>query len=229
MSCTVPVTADPNTVAVFEGLPELFSHLLHSYGKRNWWPAKSPFEMMVGAILTQNTAWGNVERAIDSFGECLTPQFILSCEDSRLGEIIRPSGYYNQKAARLKTLARWFEGYGFDIGRVRAMPAELLRAELLALNGVGHETAYCLLLYAFDKPFFVVDAYTRRLFSRLGFSVPKEYDAFRCTIEASLPKELYLYNEFHALIVQHAKERCRAKPVCAGCPLLERCGYPGRG
>ncbi len=209
----------------YEGLPELFDTLLAAYGKRHWWPAQTPFEMMVGAILTQNTAWTNVEKALEGFGSHLTPQFILECGIEKLAEIIRPSGYYNQKAVRLKTLARWYEGYGFDIGRVRAQGNEVLRGELLGLNGVGHETAYSMLLYAFDKPYFVVDAYTRRLFERLGYPVPKAYDEFRLAIEQSIPRELYLYNEFHALIVAHAKERCKASPGCAGCPLAPRCKY----
>ncbi|SDM61518.1 endonuclease III domain-containing protein [Acetanaerobacterium elongatum] len=211
--------------AHYEGLTELFDKLLAAYGKRHWWPAQTPFEMMVGAILTQNTAWSNVERALAGFGENLTPQYILTCDEANLAEIIRPSGYYNQKAVRLKTLARWYEGYGFDINRVRAKSGEALREELLALNGVGHETAYSMLLYAFDKPYFVVDAYTRRLFERLGLTVPKDYDEFRLAIEASIPQDLYLYNEFHALIVAHAKEHCKVKPCCDGCPITSRCTY----
>ena len=204
-------------------LHDIYATLFDAYGTQHWWPARTPFEMMVGAILTQNTAWTNVERAIAAFGENLTPSFILSCDEATLADIIRPSGYYNQKAKRLKTLAAWYTGYGADIARVRAADGEHLRAELLALNGVGHETAYSMLLYAFDKPYFVVDAYTRRLLSRLGYALPAQYDALRLMIEQALPRDLTLYNEFHALIVTHAKQHCKAKPSCSGCPLAVRC------
>lgn len=204
-------------------LHDIYATLFDAYGTQHWWPARTPFEMMVGAILTQNTAWTNVERAIAAFGENLTPSFILSCDEATLADIIRPSGYYNQKAKRLKTLAAWYTGYGADIARVRAADGEHLRAELLGLNGVGHETAYSMLLYAFEKPYFVVDAYTRRLFSRLGFTLPVQYDALRLMIEQALPRDLTLYNEFHALIVTHAKHHCKAKPSCSGCPLAVRC------
>lgn len=210
---------------MYDSLYEVFPLLLAAYGPRHWWPAKTPFEMMTGAILTQNTSWANVERAIGNFGANLTPQFILKCDTAALAGVIRPSGYYNQKAARLKTLARWFEGYGFDIERVRAQAGETLRAELLSLCGVGQETAYSMLLYAFDKPYFVVDAYTRRLLERLGYALPGGYDELRLAIEESLPQDLYLYNEFHALIVEHAKRRCKKAPDCAGCPLARRCVF----
>ncbi len=201
----------------------VYRTLFHAYGEQHWWPARTPFEMMAGAILTQNTAWGNVEHAIAAFGDNLTPAFLLSCDDATLASLIRPSGCYNQKAKRLKTLAAWYMGYGGDIHRVRAANGEQLRAELLALNGIGHETAYSMLLYAFDKPYFVVDAYTRRLFSRLGYTLPTQYDALRLLIEQAIPQDIALYNEFHALIVTHAKHHCKAKPACTGCPLAARC------
>ncbi len=201
----------------------IFTLLLKTYGKRRWWPARTPFEMMVGAILTQNTAWTNVERAIAAFGDNLSPAFILSCDEQTLADIIRPSGYYNQKAKRLKTLAGWYMNYGGDINRVRACDGDQLRTELLALNGVGHETAYSMLLYAFDKPYFVVDAYTRRLLTRLGYRLPDAYDDLRVLLEQNLPRDLYVYNEFHALIVEHAKQHCKAKPLCEGCVLAPRC------
>lgn len=204
-------------------LADIFHILLGAYGRRNWWPARTPFEMMVGAILTQNTAWSNVERAISAFGDNLSPSFILSCDDEALANIIRPSGYYNQKAKRLKTLAKWYMSYDGDIERIRACDGEHLRAELLALNGVGHETAYSILLYALDKPYFVVDAYTRRLFSRLGYDLPADYDDLRLMIEANLPRDLYVYNELHALIVEHAKRHCKTRPACEGCVLADRC------
>ncbi|HEX2927117.1 MAG TPA: endonuclease III domain-containing protein [Ruminiclostridium sp.] len=204
-------------------LTEVFDRLHAVYGKRHWWPAGTPFEMMVGAILTQNTTWTNVEKAIENIGEKLSPEFIreVSCEE--LAGLIRCSGYYNQKAIKLKALTAWFEKYGFDIRKAMAEDGEALRAELLNVKGVGRETADSILTYALEKPFFVVDAYTRRLLYRLGFDIPTEYDDIRRFIEAGVPRELYIYNEFHALIVCHAKESCKKAPKCDGCPIEDIC------
>lgn len=206
-----------------EGLMDLYERLLKAYGRRNWWPAKTPYEVMVGAILTQNTNWGNVQKAIANFGERLTPEFVAGVPLEELAEILRPSGYYNQKAIKLKALTEWFKKYNYDIERVREVDGEVLREELLAVKGVGRETADSILTYALNKPFFVIDAYTRRIFSRLGYQVPKDYDAFRLEIEDRLPKELELFNEYHALIVGHAVKHCKKKSNCADCPLEDRC------
>lgn len=205
------------------GLMEIFETLLCAYGKRQWWPAQTPFEMMVGAILTQNTAWTNVEKAIANFGERLSPEYILSVSEEELASIIRPSGYYNQKAVKLKALAQWYAKYSFCIENARALEGNALREELLAVKGVGGETADSILTYALNKPFFVIDTYTKRIFHRLGYDIPGAYEEIRLQIEQSLPRDLYLYNEFHALIVEHAKRYCKKKPVCEGCPLETIC------
>lgn len=205
------------------GLLEIYDILLGRYGPRQWWPAETPYEMMVGAILTQNTAWRNVEKAILNLGDRLSPQFIASVSQDELAAIIKSCGYFNQKARHLQHLTGWFEGYGYDIERVREVEDGLLRRELLAVKGVGPETADSILLYALDKPFFVIDTYTRRLLERLGWEIPVRYDQLRSEVEAVLPRDIYVYGEFHALIVEHSKHHCRKSPLCAGCPLDHVC------
>lgn len=204
-------------------LMEVFELLYASYGKRHWWPAKTPYEMMVGAILTQNTAWTNVEKAIENMGDRLTPQFITMVGNEELAGLIRSSGYHNQKAIKLKALTRWFERYDYDIKKAMANDGASLRSELLSVKGVGRETADSILTYAMEKTFFVVDTYTRRLLYRLGLDIPKDYDDIRIFIEGNIPGDIYIYNEFHALIVCHAKEFCRKNPHCLGCPLEAVC------
>lgn len=202
---------------------EIYNLLLKAYGKRNWWPAKTPFEMMIGAILTQNTAWTNVEKAISNFGDRLSPEFIDAVSKEELAEIIRPSGYYNQKANRLKAITEWFKKYSYDIKNARQVDGKVLRKELLDVKGVGKETADSILTYALDKPFFIVDTYTRRILYRIGYDIPKGYDELRLKIEENVPRDLYIYNEFHALIVEHAKNHCKKVPNCEGCPLDAKC------
>lgn len=204
-------------------LHELFYTLLHAYNKRYWWPAKTPFEMMVGAILTQNTTWTNVEKAIAAFGERLSPAFIAEVPCAELAQIIRSSGYYNQKAIKLKALTEWYGKYEYTIEKAAQTDGELLRAELLSVKGIGRETADAILLYALHKPFFVIDTYTKRILHRLGYDIPATYDSLRLKIEESLPRDVYLYNEFHALIVEHAKRHCKKKPACEGCPAEAAC------
>jgi endonuclease-3 related protein len=178
---------------------------------------------MVGAILTQNTAWTNVEKAIANFGSKLNPAFIAAASHEELAQIIRPSGYYNQKAIKLKALVEWFAGYNYDIAQASAGDGQSLREELLAIKGIGPETADSILLYALNKPFFVVDAYTRRILYRLGYDAPDTYEGLQQQITASLQIDVYLFNEFHGLIVEHAKRYCQKRPTCAGCPLGVRC------
>lgn len=192
-------------------------------GKKSWWPANSAFEMMVGAILTQNTNWKNVEQALTNLGDNLYPQFILKTEHETLASIIRPSGYHNQKAKKLKSLCSWFKKYNFDVEKASAVNLKTLRKELLAINGVGGETADGILVYALNKKSFVIDAYTRRIFSRLGFNVPKDYDEFRLMFENAVPRDVETYDYYHGLIVEHAKEFCTKTPQCKGCPLNNVC------
>jgi endonuclease-3 related protein len=200
-----------------------YEKLFEAYGKQHWWPAKDPFEMMVGAILTQNTTWKNVEKAIHNFGTRLSPQFIIDIDEQSLIDIIKPAGFFNQKAKRLKTLSRWYELYNYNINQIRRQSGEVLREELLSLNGVGRETADSILLYAAEKPFFVIDAYTKRIFKRIGLEIPDDYEGLRTVFETALPCDVNLFNEYHALIVHHAKQHCNAKPKCNGCPLFNLC------
>ncbi|MDD2212841.1 MAG: endonuclease III domain-containing protein [Clostridia bacterium] len=206
-----------------EGLMRIYNLLLTAYGPRKWWPAQTAFEMMVGAILTQNTTWNNVNKAIANFEDKLVPEFIETVPLEELAEIIRPSGFYNQKANSLKALTEWFKKYAYDLQKVKKVDGEILREELLAVKGIGRETADSILTYALDKPFFIIDTYTRRILSRLGYELPKTYDQVRLKIEANIPKDLYIYNEFHALLVEHAKRYCKKKPLCAECPLYFTC------
>ena len=202
-----------------------YHSLLLSFGAQHWWPADSPFEVMVGAILTQNTAWTNVERAIANLVERdkLDATSIVRARNDHLAGWLRPSGYFNIKAARLKNFCRWYlEQGGFRA--LSRLPTQSLRRALLSVNGVGHETADDMLLYAFERPVFVIDAYTRRLFSRLGFVTGNEnYDELRLAIEAQLDPDVALFNEYHALIVRHAKAHCRVKPHCMECVLNHLC------
>ncbi len=206
-----------------KGLLRIYEVLMKAYGPRRWWPAKNPYEMMVGAILTQNTTWSNVEKAIANLGDKLTPQFIMEAPVEELELYIRSSGYHKQKALRLKALTEWYGRYDYQVDKARAQEGEELRQELLAVKGIGPETADSILTYALEKPYFVVDAYTRRILSRLGYELEPTYDGLRKQIEESIPRDLSLYNEFHALIVEHAKRHCQKKPVCEKCPLLSFC------
>ena len=192
-------------------------------GKKSWWPAATAFEMMAGAILTQNTNWQNVEKALANLGDKLSPRFILEISDEKLAELIRPSGYHNQKAKKLKALCEWFAKYDFDIEKASVLKKSTLRKKLLAINGVGNETADSILVYALNKTSFVIDAYTRRIFSRLGFGVPKDYNEFRQIFEVSVPGNIETYDYYHGLIVEHAKVFCTKLPQCKGCPLNDIC------
>ena len=207
-------------------LPELYSRLYDRYGDLGWWPAADAYEMCVGAILTQNTSWSSVEKAIANFGGRLSPAYVRTLSHEELTEIIRPSGFFNQKAERIRVLTAWLEGLGCKPADCRLPTAEL-RRQLLALKGVGRETADSILVYAFGRLSFVVDAYTRRLLSRLGYELSGDYDDIRRMIEASIAPELYLYNNFHAVIVEQCKQHCLKKPRCEGCPLDAVCPKAG--
>jgi endonuclease-3 related protein len=205
-------------------LVAIYKPLLTHYGNPNWWPARTPYEVIVGAVLTQNTAWGNVEKAIANFRDNLTPERVIETDFDELTELIRPAGFFNQKARYLKAATEWFQRYRFEVSAVRREPLGKVRAELLSVMGVGPETADSILLYAFGFPSFVVDAYTVRLCGRYPIDAGQGYEAVKSYFEANLPKNVEIYNNFHALIVVNAKEHCRKKPVCAGCPLVRRCG-----
>lgn len=183
---------------------------------------------MVGAILTQNTSWTNVEKAITNLNrnEALSCHKIIKMSDEKLAELLRPVGYFNVKARRLKNFCNWYQASN----KPEQKNTECLRKELLSINGVGPETADDMLLYAFDRPVFVIDAYTRRLFSRLELIEVKEgYEKLRLWFETKLKRvenKVALFNEYHALIVQHAKAHCRSKkPLCETCCLKVSCAF----
>lgn len=199
---------------------KIYKKLFRSFGPQNWWPVSkktkdclaSRFEICVGAILTQNTSWQNVEKAISNLiaNKMLSKEAMKSAKPGMLASLIRSSGYYKQKAKKLKIFAN-FSG-------------DITRENLLGLWGIGPETADSMLLYAYNKPCFVVDAYTRRIFTRLGFLKGGEsYEEIRSLFEKNLPKDVKIYNEFHALIVRLAKTHCRKKPLCENCPLSNEC------
>lgn len=197
----------------------LYRRLYRAYGPQYWWPGESRFEVLVGAVLTQNTAWGNVEKAMAGLKEAgaLDAERILALPSRRLAALIRPSGTFNVKAGRLRNLCRWFTAGGGFPGLEHASTPDL-RAALLGINGVGLETADAILLYAFERPVFVIDAYTRRLLRAVGLSDGGEsYEALRAAFESRLPADPALFNEYHALIVRHGKERCSGTRGCLHC------------
>lgn len=209
-------------------LKTVYNQLCDRYGPQHWWPAESPFEVMVGAVLTQNTAWSNVEQAIANLkaADALSPEAITAAPHEELAAWLRPSGYFNIKAKRLKNYCQWYLARG-GLDALQHLPDHELRQAVLSVNGVGPETADDILLYAFERPVFVIDAYTRRIFSRLGLLEHDHgYETLRHHFEHELRKEpqrVALFNEYHALIVLHAKEHCRVKPRCTGCPLRRAC------
>jgi len=213
--------------ASLTSIDDIFIQLQQHYGHLAWWPAETEYEMMVGAILTQNTNWKNVEKALANLAGHLTgkiaPQQVLSMPIDTLAQGIRSSGYYNQKAIKLKALTLWFQGYDFDISKARNVNGNALRKELLGIKGIGPETADSILVYALDKPFFIIDSYTRRILHRIGFELPRDYDKLRLQLEQYIPQDITTYQQYHALLVEHAKRYCTKVPKCQDCPLGECC------
>lgn len=204
-------------------LMKIYKELYRAYGPRHWWPGETPFEVMVGAILTQNTSWKNVEKAIATLKEkgVLNPEGIQQLPESTLASLIRSSGYYRMKARRLKTFVEFlFEEYNGKINTMQEEEIQRLREKLLSLNGVGPETADSILLYGLQKPVFVVDAYTKRILSRHGMISEKaSYDEMQALLMAHLPHDERLFNEYHALLVHLGKNVCKKRPECDRCPL----------
>lgn len=205
-------------------LSSYYQAMSSALGPMHWWPARTAFEVIVGAILTQNTAWANVERAIDNLrqGRLLTPAALERVPQTRLARLIRSSGYFRQKAIKLKAFVRYLRhSYGGSLARMFRRPTAELRKELLAVHGIGPETADSILLYAGHHPVFVVDAYTRRILARHNLAPEKAgYEEIRQLFESSLPRDAALWNEYHALIVNVGKNWCRTRnPVCDRCPL----------
>lgn len=212
----------------------IYESLLSAYGPQQWWPGSTPFEVIVGAILTQRVAWSNVEKAIASLKEAglMDPQCLDEAQFPEIASLIRPSVYYNTKAEKLRAFTRFLaERYDGDLKQLFHLDLPSLRAELLSVHGIGEETADAIILYAAGKPSFVVDAYTKRILSRLGLIEEKEsYRVVRDLFMENLPLDASLYNEYHALLVRHGKERCRSQaPLCLGCPLEEPCSFASRG
>lgn len=211
-------------------MAELYDGLLAAYGEQHWWPGETPFEVMVGAILTQNTAWMNVKKAISALREAdaLNPEALRIRPLEELAALVRPSGYFNAKARKLRALGDYLASYHDDIGKLFASkPLDQLREELLALHGVGPETADSMLLYAGNLPSFVIDAYTIRVLQRLGIINAESrlsYDAVRALFHEALPTDVKLFNEYHALFVAHGKDVCKSrKPLCSECVFVENC------
>ena len=208
---------------ISEALTEIYRLLYDALGPQHWWPGETRFEIITGAILTQNTSWANVEKAITNLksADCLTPEKLHRLDPAQLAELIRPAGYYNIKAKRLKNFINWlFDNYEGELTNLESIDTDQLRAELLAIKGVGRETADSILLYAFDRPIFVVDAYTARVVFRHELISPEaDYEQLKELFESSLPVDTQLFNEYHALLVRVGKEFCRPKARCSGCPL----------
>ena len=207
-------------------LINIHDKLLACYGKQHWWPGETPFEIMVGAILTQSTSWRNVEKAIVNLKTAgkLSASAIRELPLDDLAKLIHPSLYFNAKAKKLKALTEWLGRYNDDLSRLDSHPTTELREELLNLYGVGPETADAITLYVFKRSVFVIDAYTRRLFTRLGIRPPADtYDAWQALFMDNLPFDVGLFAEYHALIVQHGKDKCRKSADCNRCGLGDEC------
>jgi len=223
-------------------IQKIYSLLYSEYGPQGWWPLTPEgetktkhhhgkprheyhrFEIMLGAILTQNTAWNNVEKALEQLHRngLVEHNKILKTKHARLGALIRSAGYYNQKAERLRTISDFVKLH--TIKRLMKKDTAELRSMLLGVKGIGPETADSIVLYAFEKPSFVIDAYTKRIFSRIGMcDADVDYHELQKMFMDSVKKDVETYKEYHALIVEHAKQHCRTKPECKGCPISRLC------
>lgn len=204
-------------------LRAFYDAMFAAYGPQHWWPGETPTEVIIGAILTQNTAWRNVERAIDNLRHAGALDFarLHALPLESIAELIRPAGTFNVKAKRLKAFVDWlWTGFEGDLNRLFAVPMHALREALLAVPGIGRETADAILLYAGGMASFVVDAYTARILRRHGLiDTDADYEQIKELFESALPADVPMFNEYHALLVAVGKNHCRPKPRCAGCPL----------
>ena len=208
-----------------KALLQIYQKMFEALGPRQWWPGETPFEVVIGAILTQNTNWSNVEKAIKNLKTAskLSPEGIYGLSITELAELIKPSGFFNVKAKRVKAFINWlFSRYEGNLSKMFARDLQSLRSELLSVKGIGPETADSILLYAGNMPTFVVDAYTHRIFSRHEL-IPEEstYDEMKSFFEENLPEDVQLFNEYHALLVNIGKTFCKTKKVCEPCPLKD--------
>lgn len=204
-------------------LMEIYNLLFSAFGPQNWWPADTELEMMVGAILTQNTSWNNVEKAIENLREkdLLSVRVLSHIPSTILSGYIRPAGYYNLKVKRLKNLIKLIEDkYNGDVNKLFSLDTENIRKELLSVKGVGEETADSIILYGAGRPIFVVDTYTHRILTRHGLIEEEAgYNGLQVFFMDNLPNDVELFKEFHALIVKTGKNFCRRRPLCSKCPL----------
>ncbi len=218
-----------NNQQVSQTLQDIFKRLMAGYGPQYWWPAGEPFEVMVGAILTQQITWLNVEKAIANLKEAkaLSPEALRRLELSEVARLIRPCGFYNAKALKLKSLARWLgEYYDDQLDKLSSSSAAELRQQLLSVYGIGQETADSIILYATGKPIFVIDAYTRRILNRIGLAPDGNgYAAYQALFMDNLTADAGLFNEYHALLVRLGKDVCRKKPLCLKCCLNGICQF----
>jgi len=213
-----------------EILLDIHHRLLARYGPQHWWPADSRFEIIIGAILTQSTAWSNVEKAIANLKEreALSPEVLRQIPAKELSQLVYPSGYYNAKALKIKAFAGWLkQNWNDNLDSVFALDTPLLRQELLRVHGIGEETADSIILYAGQKAIFVIDAYTRRIVTRLGLEPSTDsYASFQDLFMQHLTPDEKLFNEYHALFVRHGKDICKKTPLCHGCCLGSICPFP---
>ena len=214
---------------IYQRLKDIYRRLLATYGSQHWWPAKEPFEVIVGAILTQSTAWRNAEQAIDNLraAGALSPKAMRLLSFSKLAKIIRPCGYYNVKALRLNSMVNWLgNSHNDDLNNLFAFDVRDLRQQLLSIHGIGQETADSIILYAIRKPIFVIDAYTRRITNRIGLTRScNKYADYQQLFMINLPADVQLFNEYHALLVRLAKDVCCKKSICDKCCLNKICRF----
>jgi len=212
-----------------QALLDIYRRLMAHYGPQCWWPAQEPFEVIVGAILTQSAAWRNVEKAIANLraAKALSPEALRRLSLSEVATLIYPCGYYNAKALKLKSLVHWLGRYYDDsLNRLFTCNTARLRQRLLSIHGIGQETADSIMLYAANKPVFVIDAYARRIISRVGLDPDnKSYIAYQALFTDNLPGDAGLFNEYHALLVCLAKDVCRNRPLCQQCCLNSICRF----
>ncbi len=212
-----------------QALLNIYHRLMAHYGPQYWWPAQEPFEIIVGAILTQSAAWRNVEKAIANLkaAKALSPEALRRLSLSEVATLIHPCGYYNAKALKLKSLASWLGKYYDDnLNKLFIGNTDHLRQQLLSIHGIGRETADSIVLYAAHQPVFVIDAYTRRIINRIGLPpAGNSYIAYQTLFMDNLPTDAGLFNEYHALLVCLAKDVCRKRPLCRQCCLNSICRF----
>lgn len=200
---------------------QIYKMLNEAYGQPRWW-SDNPYQVMVQAVLVQNTNWASVEKVTDVLVEKMVPEYILGLETEELENLIRPCGFYKAKAATICRLTEWYQKYEYEVGKVASMNKTAIRNELLSVKGIGAETADVILVYAFHKSSFVIDAYTRRFLNRLGFEFSCD-DDIRSFFECGLEMDYQLYGWYHWLILEHGIDQCRKKPQCEKCVFYVEC------